>query len=219
MKILAFNGSPRLTGNTATMLDHAISGARENGAEVELFNLYKMQFSGCISCFACKRLDNKERPIVCVAKDDLKPVLEKVREADAILIGSPVYYGSETAATRALIERLCFPYLNYADYANSHFPRRIPVGIIYTMNIPAELFDSLGYNVNFGRTKATLAREFGSCKMVLANNTTQYKDYSQYEANATGEAKKAYRDAYFNNDCQEAWHLGEELAAGSLLDS
>ena len=57
MKILAFNGSPRLKGNTATMLDSAISGAREDGADVELFNLYKMQFSGCVSCFSCKRLE------------------------------------------------------------------------------------------------------------------------------------------------------------------
>ena len=59
MKILAFNGSPRLKGNSATMLEHAINGARAQGAEVELFNLYKMQFSGCISCFSCKRLGEK----------------------------------------------------------------------------------------------------------------------------------------------------------------
>ena len=84
------------------MLDNAISSARASGAEVELFNLYKMQFSGCISCFSCKRLD-KERPIVCVVKDDLQPVLGKVRGIDAILIITPVYYGSESAATRALI--------------------------------------------------------------------------------------------------------------------
>ncbi len=218
MKILAFNGSPRLKGNTATMLDNAIRGAHEIGAEVELFNLYKMQFSGCISCFSCKRL-NKDRPIVCVIKDDLKSILEKVREIDAILIGTPVYFGSETAATRALIERLCFPYLNYADYANSHFPRRIPVGIIYTMNIPIEQFETLGYNVTFDRTKATLGREFGSCKMVLANNTTQYNDYSLYEANATGETKKAYRDAHFSDDCQNARQLGEQLASGRLFNS
>ena len=215
MKILAFNGSPRLKGNTATMLDHAINGARENGAEVELFNLYKMQFSGCISCFSCKRLD-KERPIVCAVKDDLQPVLEKIRGIDAILIGTPVYYGSETAATRALIERLCFPYLNYADYTNSHFPRRIPVGLIYTMNIPSELFEPMGYHVNFGRTRATLEREFGACTMVLAHNTTQYNDYSLYEANATSEAKKAYRDANFGHDCQNARQLGEQLASGKV---
>jgi len=218
MKILAFNGSPRPKGNTATMIENAISGADENGAEVELFNLYKMKFSGCISCFSCKRLD-KERPIVCVVEDDLKPVLEKVRGIDAMLIATPVYFGSETAATRALIERLCFPYLNYADYTNSHFPRRIPVGLIYTMNIPNELFKTMGYDISLGRTRATLEREFGSCKMVLANNTTQYNDYSLYEANATSEAKKAYRDAHFSNDCQNARQLGEQLASGKLFNS
>ena len=215
MKILAFNGSPRLKGNTAAMLDSTISGARENGAEVELFNLYKMQFSGCISCFSCKRLD-RERPIVCAVKDDLQPVLEKVRGIDAIVIATPVYYGCETAATRALIERLCFPYLNYADYTSSHFPRRIPVGLIYTMNIPIELFGTMGYDVNLGRTRGTLEREFGSCRMILANNTTQYNDYSLYEANASGEAKKAYRDAHFNNDCQNARELGKQLASGHV---
>jgi multimeric flavodoxin WrbA len=218
MKILAFNGSPRLKGNTATMLENAISGARENGAEVELFNLYKMQFSGCISCFSCKRLD-RERPIVCAVKDDLKPVLEKVREIDGILIATPVYYGCESAATRALIERLCFPYLNYADYTNSHFPRRIPVGLIYTMNVPRELFETIGYDVTFGRTRATLERELGSCKMVLASNTTQYNDYSLYEANATGEEKKAYRDAHFSNDCQNARQLGEQMAYGKVFNA
>jgi multimeric flavodoxin WrbA len=218
MKILAFNGSPRLKGNTATMLDNAINGARDQGAEVEVFNLYKMQFSGCISCFTCKRLD-KERPIVCAVKDDLQPVLEKVRNIDAILIGTPVYYGTETAATRALIERLCFPYLNYADYSTSHFPRKIPVGLIYTMNVPGELFETMGYDVTLGRTRATFERELGSCKMALANNTTQYNDYNLYETNATSEDKKAYRDAHFSDDCQNARQLGEQLAHGKLLNA
>jgi len=70
MKILAFNGSPRRNGNTETLLDQAIAGAQERGAEVERFDLYTLQFSGCVSCFSCKRLD-RERPIVCVVKDDL----------------------------------------------------------------------------------------------------------------------------------------------------
>lgn len=218
MKILAFNGSPRLKGNSAIMLEHAISGARDKGAEVELFNLYKMQFSGCISCFSCKRLD-RERPIVCAVKDDLRPVLEKVRDIDALLIATPVYYGCESAACRALIERLCFPYLNYADYTKPHFPRRIPVGLIYTMNVTREMFDSMRYDICLGRTHDTLAREFGSCTMVLANNTTQYNDYSLYEANATGEEKKAYRDAHFDTDCAKARQLGEKLASGKVLNS
>ena len=176
MKILAFNGSPRLKGNSATMLEHAINGARAQGAEVELFNLYKMQFSGCISCFSCKRLGEK-RSTLCAVKDDLRPVLEKVRDIDALLIATPVYYGCESAACRALIERLCFPYLNYADYTKSHFPRRIAVGLIYTMNVTSEMYAAIGYDICLGRTRETLAREFGACKIILANNTTQYNDY------------------------------------------
>ena len=54
MKVLAFNGSPRRDGNTTTMLDSGIQGARAKGADVELFNLYKMQYSGRISCFSCR---------------------------------------------------------------------------------------------------------------------------------------------------------------------
>ena len=217
MKILAFNGSPRLKGNSATMLEHAINGARAQGAEVELFNLYKMQFSGCISCFSCKRLGEK-RSILCAVKDDLRPVLEKVRDIDALLIATPVYYGCESAACRALIERLCFPYLNYADYTKSHFPRRIAVGLIYTMNVTSEMYAAIGYDICLGRTRETLAREFGACKIILANNTTQYNDYSLYEANATGEEKKAYQEAHFSKDCENARQLGEDIATGKLLN-
>ncbi len=218
MKILAFNGSPRRKGNTALMLNSAIVGACAAGAEVERFDLYRMKFSGCLSCFSCKRLE-RDRPIVCVLQDDLRPVLEKVREVDAILIGTPVYYGCETAATRALVERLCFPFLNYSNYEKSHIKRPISVGLIYTMNVPAEKFETLGYDVTFGRTRSTLARELGECRMVMANNTTQYTDYSLYEANASAASKKAYRDAHFADDCRNARRLGQEVASGVSLEA
>lgn len=213
MKLLAFNGSPRLNKNTATMLDSAIKGAQEQGADVELVNLYKIHFSGCVSCFECKRLYRK-KPILCPIDDDLKPILEKVRDIDALLIGSPVYFGCETAATRALIERLCFPYLNYLDYAHSYFQRKIPVGLIYTMNVPRALVSSIGYSVTFENTKSTLARQFGSCKIVMANHTTQYDDYSLYESYGTDEIKRIYRETHFERDCQYARELGEHLATG-----
>lgn len=114
----------------------------------------------------------------------------------------------------ALIERLCFPFLNYSAYEKSHIPRRIPVGLLYTMNVPVEKFESLGYDVTFGRTRATLERELGMCRVVMANNTTQYHDYSLYEANASAASKKVYRDAHFADDCRNAWNLGKELAEG-----
>ncbi|WP_147820634.1 flavodoxin family protein [Salidesulfovibrio onnuriiensis] len=211
MKILAFNGSPR-TGkwNTATMLEHALDGARSAGAGTELFNLYQLDFKGCASCFACKRKGRKEVG-VCALRDDLQPVLEKVRSADALLLGTPVYYGAESAAMRAFLERLQFPYLNYEDYSNPHFPRKIRTGLIYTMNIPDERLESMGYPALFERARFNLARHFGSCELVLAKNTTQYTDYAKYESYAPAEEKARYREEHFGQDCGRARELGVRL--------
>ena len=102
MKVMAFNGSPRKKNwNTVTMLEHALEGARSAGAGTELVHLYDMDFSGCISCFSCKSLDRKEDG-VCAVKDDLTPVLERIKEADALIIGTPVYYGAESASAQSL---------------------------------------------------------------------------------------------------------------------
>ncbi len=57
MKVMAFNGSPRKTWNTATLLGQALEGAASQGAETELIHLYDLSYQGCVSCFACKRKD------------------------------------------------------------------------------------------------------------------------------------------------------------------
>lgn len=80
-KIIAINGSPRRNGNTAELLQHALRGAADAGAETELVHLYSLNFKGCLSCFYCKRKDKEHG--VCAVKDDLSPVIERVKEADA----------------------------------------------------------------------------------------------------------------------------------------
>lgn len=213
MKVLAFNGSPRKSKwNTVTMLENALEGARSAGAETELVNLYQLDFKGCASCFACKRKDRKETG-VCVLKDDLQPVLEKVREADALVLGTPVYYGGESASMRAFLERLQFPYLNYENYAESHFPRTIKTGLIYTMNVDDDRLEAMGYPAVFERTRSYLAMHFGACEVVLATNTLQYSDYGKYEANAPEAEKIAYRDAHFAEDCIKAREMGIRLVS------
>ena len=74
MKIFAVNGSPRKKGNTATVLEHFLEGARSAGADTELIHLYDLQASGCRSCFACK-LRGGASYGHCALKDDLSPVL------------------------------------------------------------------------------------------------------------------------------------------------
>ena len=110
-KIVAINGSPRAAWNTATLVRDASKGAESRGAEVEIIDLYKLEkFTGCVSCFGCKLPDNL---VKCICKDGLAPVLEAIRNADGLIIGSPNYLGDVTAGFRALYERLIFQSLTY----------------------------------------------------------------------------------------------------------
>ena len=219
MKVMAFNGSPRKKKwNTVTLLKSALEGAASVGAETELVQLYDLDFSGCISCFSCKKRSRKADG-VCSVQDDLTDVLERVRKADALIIGSPVYYGCESAATRALLERLCFPYLVYAKPPRSLFPRRITTAMIYTMNVPEGMIPTVGYDHVFARTKMTLAMHFGACEVLLATDTQQYTDYDKYEVELFNKEDKYKRHAeVFPEDCKRAFALGVRMASGKVPD-
>ena len=78
-----FNASPRKGWNTAKMLEAASEGAREAGAETETVNLYDFPFAGCKSCFACK-IKNARTNGVCAIRDNLRPILERARQADIL---------------------------------------------------------------------------------------------------------------------------------------
>jgi putative NADPH-quinone reductase len=219
MKVLAFNGSPRKKKwNTVTLLDNALQGARSAGAKTELIQLYDLSFSGCISCFSCKELSRTEDG-VCAVQDDLTAILDRVKETDALIIGTPVYYGSESAATRAFLERLCFPYLKYAKNMQSLFPRRINTAMIYTMNVPEEMLQPMGYDWMFNRTKMMLERHFGPCELLLSTNTLQYSDYNQFESEIFDKEAKYKRHAeVFPENCKRAFELGVRMSSGKIPD-
>jgi len=219
MKVMAFNGSPRKKKwNTVTLLNNALQGAHSTGAETELVQLYDLKFSGCISCFTCKRLSRKKDG-VCSVQDDLTPVLDRVKHADALIIGSPVYYGAESAATRAFLERLCFPYLKYSKDGRSLFPRRINTAMIYTMNAPDQILQRIGYDRMFAMTQMTLGMHFGACELLLSSDTLQYSDYDKYEAEAFDKnAKQQRHTKVFPDDCTRAFALGVRMASGKVPD-
>jgi multimeric flavodoxin WrbA len=213
MNVMAFNGSPRKKNwNTVTLLNNALEGAASAGAETELIQLYDLNFSGCISCFSCKKISRKKEG-VCAVQDDLTSVLDRVRNADALIIGTPVYYGAESASTRALLERLCFPYNKYSKDRKSLFPRRISTALIYTMNVGQELLETLGYDRHFSITKTALERHFGTCELLLCTDTLQFDDYSKYESEMFDTEAKIKRHAeVFPNDCRRAFELGVRVA-------
>jgi len=217
MKIMAFNGSPRKKNwNTVTLLNHALDGAQSVGAEVELVQLYDLNFSGCLSCFSCKSLKRKEDG-VCAIKDDLSAVLDRVKEADALVIGTPVYFGVESAVTRAFLERLCFPYLNYSKDMKSLFPKSIPTALIYTMNIKQEWLKVTGFNKHFEMSRKILEINFGSCEMLLSTDTLQYSDYDEYESEHFDKEEKLKRHAeVFPEDCKRSFELGVRMVSRQI---
>lgn len=87
MKVLAINASPRKHANTATLLEHALQGARSAGAQCELIHLYDVDFKGCISCFACKRKGSDCHGL-CAMRDGLTDVLRTALESDVLLLGT-----------------------------------------------------------------------------------------------------------------------------------
>ena len=215
MKILALNGSPRKKKwNTFTLLERVLEGAASAGAETELIQLYSLNYSGCISCFSCKKKSRRQDG-VCAVQDDLTPVLDRVKEVDALIIGTPVYYGCETASTRALLERLCFPYLTYSPKKISFFPGAIKTGLIYTMNVNDKLVEEMGYNQFFGKTKLMLEMHLnGPCELLLSTDTLQYSDYDKYESEMFNKDDKLKRHAeVFPEDCKRAFDLGVRLVS------
>ena len=145
MKVIAINGSPRKKWNTATLLEKALEGAASEGAETEIIHLYDLNFKGCTSCFACKLKDGKSYG-KCAMNDELTPVLEKLKDADAVILGSPIYLGNSTGEMRSFMERYVFPYLVYSANPQSLYPKNIPIGYIYTMGVKEENFDMFGFS-------------------------------------------------------------------------
>jgi len=142
MKVILLNGSPRKGWNTDMMLQKAAEGAQAAGAETEIIHLYDLNYKGCRSCYGCRSKKNKNAGH-CIWNDDLKAVLEKVDQADALIIGSPVYYADVTAEVRAFLERFLYQYQNY-DTGGTNFKGHLKAACIYTMNVPEEYAKVMG---------------------------------------------------------------------------
>lgn len=212
MKVLAINGSPRKEWNTATLLNKALEGAASKGAETELVHLYDLDYKGCISCFACKRKGGKSYG-KCAVKDGLTPVLEKVRKADALILGSPIYLASVTGEMKSFLERLIYPYLAYDVERSSLFKRKIRTGIIYTLGAPEMRVKEMGYDSQFKMIEMLMGKMFGSAESLAVYDTLQFDDYSKYVASSQDPVAKAKRhEEVFPLDCQKAFDMGARLA-------
>ena len=208
MKIIAFNGSPRKNWNTAILLNKALEGAESGGAQTELIHLYDLNYKGCISCFACKMKDGKSYGR-CPVNDDLKDVFRKIEEADALIIGSPIYFGRVSGEMAAFLDRLLFQYLVYSQTERSLFPKKIKTGFIYTMNVTEDMFRTMRMDVPVRFNEIALTKVFGSSETLMSFDTYQFDDYSKVVAPMFDPESKAKRRAeVFPEDCRKAFGMG-----------
>lgn len=209
-KIVAINCSPRTNWNTAALVGEAAEGARSQGAEVEIFNLYRLgKFTGCLSCFGCKREPNLGK---CIIKDGLGPVLEAIREADGLILGTPNYLGDVSAGFRALYERLIFQSLTYKMEPRSYNDKKIPVLMIMTSNAPDAAYEMLGYREKLEGYRQTLNAFVGDTTLMVSGDTQQVSDYSIYNWTMFDAASKIKRhEEVFPDHRKRAFELGEEM--------
>lgn len=109
MKILAVIGSPRPKGNSTALLNAFLDGARSAGAEVEIIKPHRMKIAPCTGCERCRENDGR-----CVVKDEFQLAYDMVLNSDAIVLATPIYFGSVSAQLKTFIDRLqCFWALHY----------------------------------------------------------------------------------------------------------
>lgn len=209
MKVVVVNAGPRIGWNTDTLLKEATKGIEANGAEVERFDLFKLEkYTGCVSCFGCKKEANKGH---CVMKDGLTKVLDAIRETDGLVIGSPNYLSNVTASFRALYERLIFQNLTYNAEKPCCNAKRIPVLFIMTSNAPDNIYLDL---VN--QYKQTLDAFIGSTKTFVSGDTLQLNDYSKTDwewSYFNPEEKKKRHETIFKDECKKVYELAKETFA------
>lgn len=113
MKIIGINGSPRLKGNSAQLMNEVLKQAEKHGAVTTRYNLNSLKIKGCQACYRCKEPEREGR---CVLKDDMAQILEDILAADAVVLASPVYMWQMTAQAKLFTDRL-MPLLK-ADYSS-----------------------------------------------------------------------------------------------------
>jgi multimeric flavodoxin WrbA len=166
MKVVAFNGSGRKDGNTAMLIRRVLSVLEAEGIETELIQLAGEQIRGCNACRTCFSTKNNR----CIIKDDnVNAYIQKMVEADGVILGSPVYFSMMSPELKALIDRA-----GYVALANDYvFKRKVGAAVVAVRRAGAiPTFDAINHfflisqmiipastywNVGFGRKKGDVA--------------------------------------------------------------
>lgn len=216
MDLYVINGSPRKKYNTSQLLDTLVESAYEelenrqydDEINIEIIDLYDLNYKGCKSCFHCKKIEGKYYGN-CPIKDDLNELLPKLWASDAIVMASPIYFGNVTGQMRSFLERLIFPKFVYG--ADSLADNK-PTAFLYTMNVDKDMGEKLYSESVFNTIERFIEYTFGKTHSLKVYDTYQFKDYSLYENYLFDEkAKRKTREEQFPKDLEKAYQLGQTL--------
>ena len=137
MKVVSFNGSPRRDGNTTFLVNTVFKELKKENIDCELVNLAGKTIHGCIACYKC--VENKDKR--CAVKNDiLNDCIEKMLDADGIILASPTYFSNVTSEMKALIDRAGL----VAKVNGSMFKRKVGAGVVSVRRAGAiHVFNSL----------------------------------------------------------------------------
>lgn len=139
MKVVAFNGSARKDGNTAILIQEVFSVLEKAGIETEMVQLAGKKIHGCIACYKCFKMKNRQ----CAVKNDAaNPLIKKMLAADGIILASPTYFSDVSTETKALIDRAGF----VAKANEGMFKRKVGAAVVAVRRGGAiHAFDSMNH--------------------------------------------------------------------------
>jgi multimeric flavodoxin WrbA len=145
MKVLGIMGSPRRQSNTEILLDKALEGAREAGAEVEKVLVSELKISPCLEIYACRKDGN------CVIKDDMRSLYAKLLEADHIILASPIFFYSITSQAKAIIDRCQALWVRRHELGMGKEDKRVRRGVFISVGATQgkKLFDGAVLTVKY----------------------------------------------------------------------
>lgn len=205
------NGSPRKNRSTATLLNHIADGIRSNYKEAAIIHLCDYDNQGCISCYNCKK---KDTPLgKCFVKDELSLLIDRLNDAEGIILSSPIYFNSVTGLLRSFCERFFYCHMCY-NSNNWPKPLNIPCGILLTCGMPPSEIQVLEVQAQI------LSRPLGNLcgtepTLLTGMNNIIFSNPCNYKASVlelVHDKKLAYADTEFPKECQTAYEYGKKIS-------
>ena len=201
MKTIVINAGPKRRDCNARLAKSALKGAESVGADVEYVDLYKLDLSGCRVCLICK---NDEDVCKCFWRDELSPLIERIFEADCVLIAAPIFFSQPTSHYMALLERLVYCMVSYKT--GNKFKGKVNVGLFYTINYPRDYFEK-SVRPHMKQSEDLLKMLNG--KVVIETYQNISKNMS---SNSTDDELKLKKEQ-FTSDLKSVFEIGAKLSS------